>query len=755
MKKKKKREKQPLDPKLNYPILITKITLFIICLFVLVSLFASKSIIHNDIQTLRDYQFTFWDLFSGDRPSVSNPVGIIGSLVAYQVVYLFGQLFSLLSILLILTHLTMNLSKTEFPQIKKWTIFLPLMSILLYLIHFYILNQLTFPPQNYEQAYIFFSLYKFFVSVLGRVGTLIFCIISLIALLRMVLVYNPFIILKNFFVFLYESFKKEENEDDDTSPEDHPIDIINLPPDNTNTPLPHSDNGSNDEFNFNDNEDNETPYFHPKPAVKQTIIDGQVYQKPDVDSFLYTPPKDKKIDKNALLEENKKVSQILKQKLAEFNIEATVLNVNLGPIITQYELEPAPGIKVNKFTALSDDLALALKAKSIRVQAPIPGRGLIGVEVPNVNADVIYMRDIFMSPEMYNSNAILSIALGKDIAGRPIITDLAKTPHLLIAGATGSGKSVCINTIICSILLRCTPEEVRLVMIDPKRIELSGYDGIPHLIESVVTEPEDAMNTLTWAVYEMEGRYELLQESKVRDIVSYNQKIEELLKNDEAEIIDKLPYIVLIVDEFADLIMTAGREIELPIARLAQMARAIGIHLILATQRPSIKVITGVIKANFPARIAFRVSSKVDSRVILDSTGADKLLGRGDMLFLPPGKANPERIHGAYLSDSEIEGLVEYLRTQPRPELNIIMNKPEIGDISDFEYDDDLFPEAARVIVNSNLASVSMLQRHFKIGYARAGRLIDLLERAGVIGPHQGSKPREVLMSKEDLQNLN
>jgi len=362
------------------------------------------------------------------------------------------------------------------------------------------------------------------------------------------------------------------------------------------------------------------------------------------------------------------------------------------------------------------------------------------------------MRDIFFSPEMQKSNAVLSVALGKDIAGRPIVTDLAKMPHLLIAGATGSGKSVCINTIICSLLLRATPEEVRLAMIDPKRIELSGYEGIPHLIQNVVTDPEDAMETLNWAVYEMERRYELLQDAKVRDIVSFNQKIDELLEIQEAEEIDKLPYIVLIVDEFADLIMTAGREIELPIARLAQMARAVGIHLILATQRPSIKVITGVIKANFPARIAFRVSSKVDSRVILDTMGADKLLGRGDMLFIPPGSANPERIHGAYLSDSEIEGLVEYLRTQPKPALDIQMNKPKTQDITDFEYDDELFPEAAKVIVSANTASVSMLQRHFKIGYARAGRLIDLLEQAGVIGPHLGSKPRDVLMTKEDVE---
>ena len=548
-----------------------------------------------------------------------------------------------------------------------------------------------------------------------------------------------------------------ENEDEENEED---VEIVSI--DNGSTCVLENQNEATkiDEYQINltpatptlsqDEETPKKPVFKPTPKI--TNLDETKYQKPDIDSFLYKPNVDKRIDKEKLAEEIKSVSKILIDKLQEFDVDAKVLNVNIGPIITQYEIEPAPGIKVNRFTSLSDDLALALKAKSIRVQAPIPGRGLIGVEVPNKIADVIYMRDIFFSPEMQKSNAVLSVALGKDIAGRPIVTDLAKMPHLLIAGATGSGKSVCINTIICSLLLRATPEEVRLAMIDPKRIELSGYEGIPHLIQNVVTDPEDAMETLNWAVYEMERRYELLQDAKVRDIVSFNQKIDELLEIQEAEEIDKLPYIVLIVDEFADLIMTAGREIELPIARLAQMARAVGIHLILATQRPSIKVITGVIKANFPARIAFRVSSKVDSRVILDTMGADKLLGRGDMLFIPPGSANPERIHGAYLSDSEIEGLVEYLRTQPKPALDIQMNKPKTQDITDFEYDDELFPEAAKVIVSANTASVSMLQRHFKIGYARAGRLIDLLEQAGVIGPHLGSKPRDVLMTKEDVE---
>jgi S-DNA-T family DNA segregation ATPase FtsK/SpoIIIE len=597
-------------------------------------------------------------------------------------------------------------------------------------------------------------------ALLGKVGTPILCIVAILLALRLVVPYNPFMIIVKIFLWLRDMFadglsipkrqpKKEIDEDDDDEADDDDPVIVKPQPTQTATPTAPTTDDTVLEVDGVTIQVNTPEKL--KIIPRKQSPDDTKYQKPDVDQFLLKSTVDKKLDKIKLDEEIKTISRILIDKLKEFEIVAKVLNVNVGPIITQYELEPAPGIKVSKFTALSDDLALALKAKSIRVQAPIPGRGLVGVEIPNKQSDIIYMRDIFLSSEMINSGGVLTLALGKDIAGRPIATDLAKMPHLLIAGATGSGKSVCINTIICSLLLRCTPDEVRLVMIDPKRIELSGYEGIPHLIQSVVTEPEDALNSLNWAVYEMERRYELLQEYKVRDLVSFNQKIDEMIKNNEAEELDKLPYIVVIVDEFADLIMTAGKEIELPITRLAQMARAVGIHLILATQRPSTKVITGVIKANFPARIAFRVSAQIDSRVILDSNGAEKLLGRGDMLFLPPGKPSPERIHGAYLSDSEIEGLCDYLRTQPKPHLNIQMEKPESVNISEFEYDDELFPEAVKCVVMANTASVSMLQRHFKIGYARAGRLIDLLENAGVIGPYVGSKSREVLMKREEL----
>lgn len=753
--------------------ILLHILIFIITSFILISLVNAKTNIFDDYLLLENSELNFTQLISNQFPSLSNPLGIIGTYTSYFFTRYIGHLLSFALFFLVIINLIFKLAHFNFSFLKRINIFIPFFIVNLYLSNIYYFHFIYNSDTLVDDKIIVATFFGFLSALLGKYGTA-FLIISLFLIsLRLVFRFNPFKIIVITFSLIFKNIKdslkniklKEKtpvpkeisnpsiNNDSTSPPEVAPIELQNAPVNDE------KDKPSRAEYQINidppvsnvleDDKIISKPKY--KPNSQNRLLDAQEYIKPDIESFLFKPQTDRIIDKIKLEEEIKFISQVLKDKLLEFGIEANVLNVNVGPIITQYELEPAPGIKVNRFVSLSDDLALALKAKSIRVQAPIPGRGLIGIEIPNKIADVIYMRDIFLSNEMHKSDALLSVALGKDIAGRPIVTDLAKMPHLLIAGATGSGKSVCINTIICSLLLRCSPEEVRLVMIDPKRIELSGYEDIPHLIQNVVTDPEDAMNALNWAVYEMERRYELLQEAKVRDITTYNQKISDQPFDDEIHENYKLPYIVLIVDEFADLIMTAGREIELPIARLAQMARAVGIHIILATQRPSIKVITGVIKANFPARIAFRVSSKVDSRVILDSTGADKLLGRGDMLFLPPGKANPERIHGAFLSDAEIEGLVEYLKTQPKPKLDIVMSKPEEISINDFEYDDELFPEAAKVVVATNAASVSMLQRHFKIGYARAGRLIDLLERAGVIGPHVGSKSREVLLNKEDI----
>ncbi len=490
------------------------------------------------------------------------------------------------------------------------------------------------------------------------------------------------------------------------------------------------------------------------PELKQTqaVSDDEKFVLPSMERFLNKLPVNTAKDGAKLKRRAEKISSILEKKLAEFGVEAEVVGVSYGPVITQFEMKPSPGVKVSRFVALQDDLSLALKARSLRVQAPIPGEDKIGIEIPNQEMELISLRKVL---DGYREDKFLPMALGVDIAGNPVIADLAKTPHLLIAGATGAGKSVCVNTLINSLLFYLTPDELRMVMIDPKKIELSGYADIPHLIQEIVTLPEDSLAALNWATKEMDDRYSLLQKYGVRDLRSFNKVVEALDQKNvlEEEKVEKLPYIVVVVDEFADLIMTAGKEIEKPITRLAQMGRAVGFHLILATQRPSTQVITGVIKANFPSRIAFRVSSKIDSRVILDVNGAEKLLGRGDMLFLAPGKSDVIRVHGAYISDKEIEGVVQHLRTQPKPKKDFVLFSDEQESVSGgFDSEDELFVDAAKFVVDSKTASVSMLQRHFKIGYARAGRLVDLLEQAGIVGPHLGSKPREVRATEEELK---
>ncbi|HOE91402.1 MAG TPA: DNA translocase FtsK [Candidatus Cloacimonadota bacterium] len=738
MSKERKVEKKKHN--VEYYIVFSIILFFNVIL--IISNITTTTKLETDIATFKEFPFSIVDLFMHKYPPASNYCGYIGVFFAWLSFYLFGQAFSLC---LYSLSFIFGINKLLFkqPRIQRASIYLIITSFFTIAYSFYF-------DYNQDYSIIYKTYTNFLLGLLNKTGAILintlFLFIALTVFLRIHRV-------KMLLAKLFEKTEKPlqnanlKNEQITTINEEKPFEIITKKEEeNVGINFLNEENKAEAQKEFK-----KAKAINKEPEADLEHDNQLAYVKPKIENFLLkTENNTKKIDKAALQEEINQTCQILLNKLAEFDIEAKVVNVNIGPIITQYELQPAPGIKVNRFVSLADDLALAVKAKSIRVQAPIPGRGLIGIEIPNKHSDVIYLRDVLLSDAAEKDSSILSIGLGKDIAGRPIVTNLAKMPHLLIAGATGAGKSVCINTIIGSILFNTSPDEVRLVLIDPKRIELSGYEGIPHLIQNVVIDPDDAMTALNWAVYEMERRYELLQEFKVRDIDGYNQKINEQFGTEEA-VIHKLPYIVLIVDEFADLIMTAGREIEMPITRLAQMARAIGIHLILATQRPSIKVITGVIKANFPARIAFRVSSKVDSRVILDSMGAEKLLGRGDMLFLPPGKANPERIHGAYISDSEIETLVEYLKTQPKPMNMIEMTKPELSNIDEFEYDDDLFPEAARLVVAANSASVSMFQRHFKIGYARAGRLIDLLERAQVVGPHVGSKPREVLMSMEDL----
>ncbi|MBG9793100.1 cell division protein FtsK [Paenibacillus dendritiformis] len=436
----------------------------------------------------------------------------------------------------------------------------------------------------------------------------------------------------------------------------------------------------------------------------------------------------------------------LEATLESFGVRAKVLEVVRGPAVTRYEIQPDIGVKVSRIVSLSDDIALALAAKDIRMEAPIPGKSAIGIEVPNNEVSVVTMREVMETPTFTEAPSRLSIALGRDISGMPIVGNLARMPHLLVAGATGSGKSVCINGIITSILYKAKPDEVKFLMVDPKMVELNVYNGIPHLLAPVVTDPKRASLALKKIVVEMEKRYELFSKSGTRNIEGYNK-----LMAEQPHML--LPYIVVIVDELADLMMVAANDVEDAICRLAQMARAAGIHLIIATQRPSVDVITGLIKANIPSRIAFGVSSQVDSRTILDSAGAEKLLGRGDMLFLPVGASKPVRVQGAFLSDQEVEAVVTYVSSQGEAEYNeeLVPELDENGMASD-EPVDELYDQALQIVLEAQQASASLLQRRMRIGYNRASRLIDYMHMQGIIGPHEGSRPREVLMTLEQFE---
>lgn len=439
----------------------------------------------------------------------------------------------------------------------------------------------------------------------------------------------------------------------------------------------------------------------------------------------------------------------LEATLESFGVRAKVLDVARGPAVTRYELQPDVGVKVSRIVSLTDDIALALAAKDIRMEAPIPGKSAIGIEVPNNEVSVVTLREVLETQPFQESQAKLTIAFGRDISGQPIVGNLAKMPHLLVAGATGSGKSVCINGIITSLLYKAKPDEVKFLMIDPKMVELNVYNGIPHLLAPVVTDPRRASLALKKIVVEMEKRYEKFSKSGTRNIEGYNAL---MMSGDNPDGV--LPYIVVIVDELADLMMVAAGDVEDAITRLAQMARAAGIHLIIATQRPSVDVITGVIKANIPSRIAFGVSSQVDSRTILDMVGAEKLLGRGDMLFLPMGASKPIRVQGAFLSDNEVEQVVGFARGQAEAEYNedLVPEVDETESDSSDEMLDDLFDQAVQIIIEAKQASVSLLQRRMRVGYTRAARLIDTMEAKGIVGPYEGSKPREVLMTMEQYQ---
>ncbi len=497
-----------------------------------------------------------------------------------------------------------------------------------------------------------------------------------------------------------------------------------------------------------------------KPQPKQKMFDfmrdDSRFRLPSID--LLEDPEERPISVSD--ESLRMQSKLLEKKLEDFGVKGHVVAVTPGPVITTFEYAPAPGVKINKIVNLTDDLALALRAISIRIVAPIPGKAAIGIEVPNADRETVRFKEIVASEAYESLKSKLTICLGKDIVGHPVAATLDKMPHLLIAGATGAGKSVALNTMICSLLYKAMPDEVKMIMVDPKRIELSAYDGIPHLITAVVKDAKKATNALFWAVKEMEHRYELLSENKSRNIAQYNQKIARQLKqakkknqkDEEQDPIESLPYIVIIIDELADLMMVASRDVEFALTRLAQMARAAGIHLILATQRPSVDVLTGIIKANFPTRLTFQVSSKTDSRTIIDTNGAENLLGMGDMLFLPPGTGRLQRIHGAYISETELSRIIDHLKQQKAPEYDPrVVETPEKENAEEGETEyDERYDDAVALVTKAGQASISMIQRHLRIGYNRAARIVEVMEQEGLVGPADGAKPREVLARSYD-----
>jgi len=505
------------------------------------------------------------------------------------------------------------------------------------------------------------------------------------------------------------------------------------------------------------------------------------YQVPPL-SLLEDPPPDEGIQTDKARDEINASSAILEKKLLDFGIEGRVVQVLPGPVITLFEYEPAPGVKVSRIVSLTDDLSLAMRCVGLRILAPVPGKPVVGIEIPNIRSETIYFKEVMTSDEFQLSQSKLTLAIGKDITGEPAVQDLATTPHLLMAGSTGSGKSVGLNAMICSILLNATPDEVKMIMVDPKMLELSVYDGIPHLISPVVTNPKKATAALQWAVSEMESRYKMMAERGVRNISGFNELAEKLQKEYDQELKKrrkankgvkpamaeeeedegvlpeppaKLPYIVILIDELADLMMVASKGVEDSLTRLAQMARAAGIHLIVATQRPSVDVLTGIIKANFPTRMSYKVTSRVDSRTILDAMGADKLLGKGDMLFLPPGTTKLQRLHGVMVSDAEIQRIVDFIKKQAKPHYQEDIFQSVVQEESKREEEeefDEKYDEALAIVAKDRQASISYIQRRLRIGYNRAARIIETMEREGVVGPSDGVKPREVYVSPIEIE---
>ncbi|ABY94849.1 MULTISPECIES: FtsK/SpoIIIE family DNA translocase [Thermoanaerobacter] len=597
----------------------------------------------------------------------------------------------------------------------------------------YILAAYTNGINNMGGGVVAALLVYFLVKLLGITGSYILLFSSLAIFI--VLITNVSIV--NLMESSYQKFKQRKKKIKKT---DHEKEVISTSTSQEDfTPLIEENiTDKNRTIDIIEQVEEERKIYEKGTKDKEEVIESEYLPPPITLLKEAIPPP--KIKNEVLMEKVKKIEDTLKN----FGVDAKVIQVTKGPAITRFELQPSAGVKVSRIVSLTDDIALSLAAPSVRIEAPIPGKSAIGIEVPNDKIAPVYLREVIDSKKFRNFKSGLAIGLGKDIAGNIVIADLSKMPHLLIAGATGSGKSVCINSLIVSLLYKAPPQQVKMILIDPKVVELNIYNGIPHLLTPVVTDPKKAAGVLNWAVQEMTKRYNLFAQYGVRDIDSYNEKYKE----------NSLYKIVIIIDELSDLMMVSPAEVEEYIFRLAQMARAAGIHLVIATQRPSVDVITGVIKANIPSRISFAVSSQIDSRTILDMTGAEKLLGKGDMLFNPIGAAKPMRIQGAFISEEEVEAVVNFLKNHSKPQYEEIEIEEKTNGKIFEQQEDELLEDAISVILETGQASISMLQRRLRIGYARAARIIDQLEQKGIISGYDGSKPRQILLSKEEIKKI-
>lgn len=687
--------------------------------------------------------------------SAHNLIGIIGSYLAFALFFIFGTASYFFPLYFFLKGLErLNIIRSYGISHKGIITFFSFISLAIFLSTFIgILFRGT--DLFYARAgFMGFFLSRFFYAYLGFWGS--FISLAMLIMISSTLLFGYlFVDIFSFFkklifkiaVFLRDAFKEGLRKEKEVIPQ-KPL-FEEMPPKiKIYTPSPRfeKEKGPDQEvevgFPLGKKSVSQKRISLPKEEIKRKretlekqdgkVFDPRTYKLPSV-GILKLPPA---LDAYKTKEDIKGNIKNLEKTLSDFGVLAKVLSVQKGPVVTMYELEPQAGVKIQKITALSDDIALTMKASGVRIVAPIPGRGTIGIEVPNLKKHLVYLREVLEEKAFYDNKALLSLAIGKDVKGDPVVADLKEMPHLLIAGTTGSGKTVCVNSIISSILFKAKPDEVKFILVDPKMVELAIYSGIPHLISPVVSEPKKAFTALNWAIGEMESRYRLLAKKGVRNIDAYNRGG------------DHLPYIIIIIDELADLMIVARDKIETVIQRLAQLSRAVGIHLILATQRPSVDVITGVIKANFPARISFKVSSRVDSRTVLDVMGADKLLGKGDLLFLKPGAFHLIRAQASYVDDEDIEKLTNFVRNQGIPVYEEKITNPQTSARARIA-EDDLFYEAVKIILITKQASASLLQRRLRVGYTRAARLLDLMEAAGIVGPFCGSKARELLVEPE------